>query len=179
MPPLSPVKALPSSSGTYALILRLERPAVLSTGRLGEFKFPPADYVYLGSAFGPGGIRSRLGRHLRGANRLHWHIDYLLPAAQITGFCYTLVPRPLECRWVQLLALQPGAGFPVHGFGASDCRAHPRHCPAHLLAFSRPLLAPELSRILAAAGKLPVEAVNLCSNNNLVLQSTGFTGDYP
>lgn len=75
-----------------------------------------------------------------------------------------LAPRPLECRWVELLSLQPGAWFPARGFGASDCRAHPRRCPAHLLAFSRPLLAHDLSVFLAPAGELPVEFVDLTGN---------------
>ena len=155
------MNSLPSSSGTYALILQLTRPAVLQIGRLGETSFPAGNYVYLGSAFGPGGLQARLGRHLRGESRRHWHIDYLRSAAQVAGFCYAITPVSQECYWCQALALQPGAWIPARGFGASDCRARHRRCPAHLLAFSRPVLATELSKVLALAEDQQVEAVML------------------
>jgi Uri superfamily endonuclease len=129
--------------------MRLDRPAALPVGRLGEFLFPAGDLVYLGSALGPGGLRARLSRHLQGGERPHWHIDRLRQTARVTGFCYTLDPSPLECLWVQRLASPAVAGFPAPGFGASDCRARPTRCPAHLLSFSKPLFIDELSKILA------------------------------
>jgi Uri superfamily endonuclease len=152
--------SIPSSPGTYALILRLERPVVIRVGRLGEFQFPACDTVYLGSALGPGGLRARLGRHLRGGGRPHWHIDTFRPFALVRGFCYSLSTSPMECRWTRLLARQSGAWFPATGFGASDCRARPLRCPAHLVAFSEPLFASELSEILANADFLAVEVVD-------------------
>ncbi|HIQ09546.1 MAG TPA: DUF123 domain-containing protein, partial [Anaerolineaceae bacterium] len=60
-----PSPMLPSTPGAYALALRLERPVGLRVGALGVWDFPEGVYVYLGSARGPGGIRARLGRHLR------------------------------------------------------------------------------------------------------------------
>lgn len=104
----------------------------LQVGRLGEFDLPAADYVYLGSACGPGGLRARLGRHLSGAGRAHWHIDYLRRVTQVAGCLYRPGRPSLECAWSQTLLLQPEAFIPIPGFGARDCVSG---CPAHLIAF--------------------------------------------
>lgn len=124
---------LPSEPGTYALQLHLSKPVQQEIGRLGRFLFPAGELIYVGSAFGPGGLRARLGRHLNRAGKRHWHIDTLLPAAQLVGFWATTFPSRLECRWVATLAALPGASCPARGLGSSDCR---HGCPAHLLAFS-------------------------------------------
>ena len=58
------MKELPAMSGTYALLLRLDAAVQLAVGRLGDFTFPEGDYVYVGSARGPGGLRARVRRHI-------------------------------------------------------------------------------------------------------------------
>ncbi|HZD57644.1 MAG TPA: GIY-YIG nuclease family protein [Anaerolineales bacterium] len=141
-------QALPRVPGSYALFLNLPGACHFRVGRSGEFFFPSGDYVYLGSAFGPGGLGARLGRHLRGDGTPRWHIDYLRKIAQVCGYAYLEAnqdvddvpnrgtmhgPAKLECRWSQALAALPGASIPAPGFGASDCEAG---CPAHLVAFS-------------------------------------------
>lgn len=133
---------LPVTPGTYALHLHLSQSTLLCVGRLGEFTFPVGEYVYLGSAFGSGGLRARLGRHLRGDGNPHWHIDTLRAKARLRSYHFVeqaggesyLGPVPLECLWSQALASANQAHVPVPGFGASDCRAG---CPAHLVAFLR------------------------------------------
>ncbi len=124
---------LPDEPGTYALQLHLSRPLQQEIGRLGRFLFPAGELIYVGSAFGPGGLRARLGRHLNHAGAPRWHIDTLLPAAQLIGFWATTFPSRLECGWVATLAALPGASYPASGLGSSDCR---HGCPAHLLAFT-------------------------------------------
>jgi Uri superfamily endonuclease len=118
------------------LFLWLDRAAVVSVGRLGKKELPAGKYAYLGSAMGPGGLRARLGRHLRGEGKPHWHIDALRRVALVQAVCYLTVPwvtveQRLECLWGQALAGLPGAAVPIPGFGASDCRLG---CPAHLVA---------------------------------------------
>jgi Uri superfamily endonuclease len=138
---------IPKATGAYVVCLRLDEPRRLTVGRLGEFTFPSGVYLYSGSALGPGGLRARLGRHLHGEGRAHWHIDTLRAAAPVIAYLYLADPilpvnphdDPLECRWSQALATMPGAGIPVPGFGASDCRAS---CRSHLVRF--PLLNPNL-----------------------------------
>jgi Uri superfamily endonuclease len=133
----SVISDLPKSSGTYALHLHLLTAIQLNVGKLGEFNLPGGDYLYLGSAFNPGGLKARLGRHLRGGGILHWHIDYLRAEAMVNGYHYVIqdnditpTMQPLECLWSQAVATLPGARFHIPGFGAGDCRAG---CPAHLI----------------------------------------------
>ena len=131
---------LPVTPGTYALHLHLAQPTPLSVGKLGKYNFPIGEYVYLGSAFGSGGLRARLGRHLHGVGKPHWHIDTLRANAQLCGYFFVeqaageinRTPAPLECLWSQALANTIQAFLPAPGFGASDCHAG---CQAHLVGF--------------------------------------------
>jgi Uri superfamily endonuclease len=137
---------LPHQTGIYALILELIQLRELAIGRMGRFEFPAGFYIYLGSAQGPGGIRGRLGRHLRGAYKPHWHIDFLRIESEIRGYGYVLDNgdsrlAPTECCWFQKLAAIPNTKIPVPKFGASDCQSG---CRAHLIHF--PAL-PELNEL--------------------------------
>ena len=123
------MEALP---GTYLLILHAAQAQNITVGRLGMLAVRPGWYVYVGSAFGPGGVRARVGRHLRGDGRLHWHIDFLRRVAVIEQVGYTLDPSPQEHAWGQLVAAMPGAVIPLTGFGSSDC-----HCATHLIYFAK------------------------------------------
>lgn len=117
---------MPDLKGTYALVLKLDRPSTVTVGKLGTHSFPPGYYLYIGSALG--GIRSRVRRHVRGGERLHWHIDYLRRVAAVVEVWYLASPERLECRWYRAAASMDGAQVPVVGFGSSECR-----CPSHLL----------------------------------------------
>lgn len=161
------METIPALPGAYALQFSLLHSVELEIGRFGELCLPAGEYIYLGSARGPGGLRARLGRHLGPppATR-RWHIDDLHAVAQASAYCYLFdrsasassgksAPlRAIECLWSQALAALPGATTPVRGFGASDCR---QGCRAHLVAFppsraSRPYLtAPGISELLLQA----------------------------
>lgn len=134
--------AAPAAPGSYALHLRLAQPLTgLAVGRLGIFDFLPGDYIYLGSARGPGGLRARLAHHARSANRPHWHVDTLRRHAQLVGAWTAQGEQPLECAWSQALSSLPGATLPAPGFGAADCR---RGCLAHLVCCSPDMAVPVL-----------------------------------
>jgi len=133
---------LPDQPGTYTLILRLARAQRLRIGALGTFTFPSARYAYVGSAFGPGGLRGRLAHHLAPAARPHWHIDYLRAAGHIERIAWVASDQRLEHDWAQRLLGSTDAFVPVPRFGASDCR-----CPTHLIGFARD---PDLGAWLAA-----------------------------
>ena len=67
---------IPPNPGSYALEFTLYQPQRLTIGRLGEIYFPQGEYIYMGSALGPGGLGVRLGRHLKNDGfSCHWHID--------------------------------------------------------------------------------------------------------
>lgn len=132
------------------LVLKLDHESTLVVGALGAHRFPAGTYLYVGSAFGPGGLRGRLAHHLRPVQRPHWHVDYLRRCAVVREIWYSTEPEPRECQWAACLGGVAGARPLVPGFGASDCR-----CATHLLAFANtrvlhpldflpPVVAPDL-----------------------------------
>jgi len=62
--------SIPSEKGTYAIYIHLPRSKTITIGKLGRFNFPIGAYVYIGSAFGSGGLRSRLKRHIYGSTTI-------------------------------------------------------------------------------------------------------------
>ena len=122
---LADAAALPTAPGAYLLLVELAAPLTLSAPRPGGV-LAPARYLYLGSARGPGGLRARLGRHLRAERRPRWHVDQVTAAGTVLAALAWLDGR--ECAWRAAVQAR-GAQVPVGGFGSSDCR----RCPAHLL----------------------------------------------
>lgn len=122
--------------GTYALLLRLDVEESIRVGRR-LLPLTPGWALYIGSAFGPGGVEGRLRHHRRLAARPHWHIDYLRRYAALEAVWRSHDPKRGECLWASLCAGELGGRAPPFRFGASDCR-----CPAHLYLFdARPSLA--------------------------------------
>ena len=129
-------------SGTYALVLRSRRSVDARIGRRGRLDVRRGYYVYVGSAFGPGGVRARVSRHCRARKSKRWHIDYLRVFVRPVAVWCSYEPVRLEHRWANALG-ERAELTPVAGFGCSDCR-----CAAHLF-FAQTL--PELD---ACAGAL-------------------------
>lgn len=117
-------------AGTYALLLRYLRKKKIIVGKLGELNLRKGRYIYVGSAFGPGGVFARVNRHCRILKSCHWHIDYLRPAVEIVDVWYSHDPKKREHQWADILMKIPGVEIPVKGFGSSDCG-----CRAHLFFF--------------------------------------------
>ncbi len=138
--------SIPDEPGTYALLLANPRTGALRIGRLGTLSLQPGVYVYVGSAFGPGGLAARIGHHRRIAVRPHWHIDYLRAACELTEVWWTTDPARLEHAWAGAVASMPGADVPMPCFGSSDCT-----CAAHLFWFERQPTARRFTRQLRAA----------------------------
>ena len=69
-----------SQPGTYALILHCPSDRPMAVGRLGVITFEKGYFIYIGSAFGAGGVLARVKRHCRTDKRLRWHIDYVRTA---------------------------------------------------------------------------------------------------
>ena len=113
--------------GVYQLRIRLRRPKRLRVGALGKRCFPAGWYVYTGSA--RNGLAQRIRRHLRSRKRRHWHIDYLLAAADGVEAFVLPGAAVTEC---ELHGRLVGGEVIVPGFGSSDC-----WCRAHLAYFRR------------------------------------------
>ncbi len=126
--------------GTYVLILECPAPVEIDAGGLGSLLLEPGWYAYVGSAFGPGGVRARCLRHWRGA-RPHWHIDYLRPLCVLHEIWYTQDAHRREHQWAELMRHARGASIPFLGFGASDCV-----CPSHLFQAPRAFSFPSFKR---------------------------------
>ena len=111
---------LPEAKGTYMLIALVTRMKRLEIGGLGACDIVPGYYAYVGSAFGAGGLRARIGHHLESTDAPHWHIDYLLGVAEPVEVWYTRSDQKLERHWAELLEKAPHFRVPIRRFGSSD-----------------------------------------------------------
>jgi len=116
----------PSCRGAYLLALHLPARARLPV--LGGVDLPPGVYLYVGSALGPGGLAARLGRHLQGRGRPHWHVDRLRAVSRPLGYAACCAESRAEEEVALSCASKLGPG-PL-GFGASDSRAATHLFPA-------------------------------------------------
>ncbi len=140
--PVDPA-SLPAAPGSYVLELVLDREITLRPGKLGEIRLGPGRLRYYGSARGPGGVRSRVARHLAGRGKRHWHVDWLLARAPVREVTVEL--EASECDLVRRDLKTKRWAVAAKGFGSSDCRS----CPAHLLA--RRWLAPRPTEVIGSS----------------------------
>jgi Uri superfamily endonuclease len=117
---------LTANAGTYALVLRSLAIRTAVIGQWGRLAIEPGYYIYIGSAFGPGGLRARVMRHCRAEKNRHWHIDYLRAFAAPVAVWYCDKAVRFEHSWAQQVAAMPEMKA-IDGFGCSDC-----DCRAHL-----------------------------------------------
>ncbi|WP_148217137.1 DUF123 domain-containing protein [Acidilobus saccharovorans] len=119
------VDALPSCKGVYAICFRLDSPVIVM-GRGGKVlgSAGPGLVLYVGSAGGPGGLRSRISRHFWGADRCWWHVDCISRAAASVEFIFYRVGSSgvkaedeLAGRLMELESLRP-----VGMLGATDSK---------------------------------------------------------
>jgi Uri superfamily endonuclease len=137
----------PPDPGSYVLALTAAAPFRLRSGALGERLLDAGVYMYVGSAFGPGGLRARLSRHWTGAERLRWHVDYLRRHTHPLAAWYQPQSQPMEHIWARVLGAGRGVAPAWPGFGASDCR-----CATHLF-YASVLPSPDAFRArLSRAG---------------------------
>lgn len=128
---------LPSEPGAYALLIEMQT-AVTVVLRGVSVRMPPGRYLYCGSAFGYGGIRARVARHLRRRKPAHWHVDQLTRRGRVQAVL--AAPYGNECALFAHFSILDGWEVPAPGFGASDCRT----CPAHLLRQAFGQLSPDM-----------------------------------
>lgn len=127
--------------GTYALLFSCAASERVQIGALGVLQLAPGWLIYVGSAFGAGGLRARLRHHLCSQAAPHWHLDYARPYLSPCQAWITTAVQPLEHAWAAACQALPGAVIPLRRFGASDCA-----CPAHLFFYPH---KPSFSQFLA------------------------------
>jgi Uri superfamily endonuclease len=122
--------AITTAPGTYALVLAGRKTNTVRIGSLGTLELKPGVYIYIGSAFGPGGLAARIRHHTEIAVRPHWHSDYLRAACDLIEVWITTQGGRHEHSWARAVARLPGSQVPMPGFGSSDC-----NCQTHLFWF--------------------------------------------
>ena len=92
------IQTVPSLKGAYALLILLSKPLYRNIGALGFVSLVPGLYLSAGNAYGNGGFRARILRHLRPKKSLHWHVDALTEYGNIIKILS--VPFGQECNLV-------------------------------------------------------------------------------
>ena len=132
-----------SQPGTYALILQSRTEAEVQVGRWGVMAVEPGYYTYIGSAFGPGGVRARVLRHCRNDKPKRWHIDYLSELLNPHSVWYSHDAERLEHRWAAVFSAMDDVAA-IRGFGCSDCR-----CYSHLFYTPAIVVLEKISNLMA------------------------------
>lgn len=115
--------------GTYVLLLSLDlgKDILIGRGRNSfHLHFRAGYYAYVGSAHGPGGLKSRINRHLKKEKKYVWHIDYLRKEAQPVEMWVDVHEKKLEKLWADALIAMKGSQ-PVENFGNTDDRRSRTH----------------------------------------------------
>lgn len=138
---------VPSSPGTYILILEASARRRIRIGALGMLELNPGFYAYVGSARGSGGLAARLAHHRRRTRSPHWHVDYLRCHTVFREVWLAQGAAELEHGWAGVLGSIRTASIPLARFGATDCG-----CRSHLFRFTHLPRVSAFRRRLAASG---------------------------
>lgn len=104
----------------------------INVGSLGLYHGGAGFYLYVGSAFGAGGLKARIKRHAINSPKKHWHIDYIKDQCHYIETWYTTSDKKYEHHWAQVLLSMPDGCIAMNKFGASDCS-----CQTHLFFFKK------------------------------------------
>jgi len=91
--------------GSYVLLIKLPNEQAIEIGSLNTIRFAAGNYAYVGSALS--GLESRLSHHLKGSNRPHWHIDYLLKRTSLSGIILCQTGERAECTVAEAISSSP------------------------------------------------------------------------
>lgn len=114
---------IPKIKGYYVLFIEVSSDCRVTTRGGKVFDIKPGIYAYLGSAFGRGGLFSRISRHLKKEKNLFWHIDYLLDCKHARILSYLIIPCSEKVKIDYESSLSQYLSKiikPVKGFGSSD-----------------------------------------------------------
>jgi len=124
---LTSVDDISTRLGSYGLLIKLSEDFSLSRPRFYGTILKKGQYLYAGSAFGPGGIRGRVRYHLKQPKPAHWHVDDLTSVGLVQAIF--IFPRVKECEVIKRFQRVTETQTPVPGFGSSDCAT----CEYHLV----------------------------------------------
>ncbi len=160
---------IPSLPGYYLLIFRIYRKLTITTRGNKVFSLNPGIYVYIGSAYGPGGLRSRIMRHLRRNKKVFWHVDYLTTNnyVELVGFVIINITSRKSIDLENFLSKQMQKYLePILGFGCSDKRkdiSHLYYCRRNFLECLR-----IIDKILSSIKNIGIEyTINILTPTNI------------
>jgi Uri superfamily endonuclease len=104
--------------GLYVLLIELIE-GYYRVGKIYSGPIPGGSYIYIGSAWGPGGLGARLLRHLRKTKKKHWHIDWITSDPKSSIRAIYLLPGIRGEANLFKQASQIGVCV-ITGFGSSD-----------------------------------------------------------
>ena len=117
--------------GTYLLFLKINKPLRVEI-RNKEILLDSGFYIYVGSAYGEGGLSSRIHRHLRKEKKLHWHIDQITTKDSCQFHGVAAFPNEKsECELSNLISKFEKVKS-IKNFGNSDCQ---KNCKSHFFYF--------------------------------------------
>ena len=118
--------------GTYLLFIKIIK-SVEITIKGKSSLLNAGYYIYIGSAFGAGGLSSRLHRHLRKIKKKNWHIDQITSSTFSEIICIgVLLKQRVECELSKIIG-DIEKTVPITGFGNSDCE---KKCISHFYRVS-------------------------------------------
>nr|WP_204305143.1 GIY-YIG nuclease family protein [Desulfurobacterium thermolithotrophum] len=117
-----------AGKGTYCLVFKIDDLKFkVRSGR--EFSLKSGYYIYVGSAFGSGGLRKRISRHLKKEKKKHWHLDFISTDSSFKAFeVWVIEDKKVECFLANSISKTEKT---ITGFGSTDCK-----CPSHLFRVS-------------------------------------------
>ncbi len=148
-------------SGSYILILKLEKDTTIEVGELGSVCFKKGYYTYVGS--GRKFLSKRVERHKKVRKKMFWHIDYLRKHCEYVTSFTIRTSKDIECMLSK--ELKKISNWEVLNFGCSDC-----NCRSHLYGFcENPLLQKNFIELLM---KYRLESIS--EEINYTLKNNGF-----
>lgn len=121
------------ASGSYGIVIWLEKDQQIEVGKLGLVDFKEGYYIYVGSALN-GQLGNRTLRHTKPAHmkKKHWHIDFFLTHDSTHIDRIFLIPSQVKYECEVANVFSQDAFYGIKRFGCSDCK-----CKSHLLFYGK------------------------------------------
>jgi len=135
--------------GAYLLVLDVTTKVRFHCGSLGKITIPKGLYLYVGSALGVGGVKSRVLRYFNRPLVGKWHIDKLLNTGKVSiraVICIFSSSRVESMIYNELM--RTGFKATIKRFGSTDTKDE-----THLL-YSQTSLSNTIARISSILFKL-------------------------
>ena len=158
------LKYIPRVSGIYLLLILFLDNSKVNIGKFGDLVIRKGLYVYVGSAMGSGGLRARIGRHLKTNKKLKWHIDYILSDknSRIVGIIFSRTSKKMESDMAECL-IKHGFKSIAPYLGATDYRYKKDKNYSHFLSI--PIFKDHLETIIRCMHVLDLKPIKILSKS--------------